>query len=322
MDQDDTLRAAAEMALLAPSNFNTQPWRWVVRRGRLELWADRTRQLHTDTDGRLLTMSCGVALHHAETAFGAANVSRLPTPDLMARLSPAPDAVPDPGLLAAMRNRRSDRRPFTAEPVPPEMLARIVNAGEQRGAHLHLVQPDQVPVMALAAVRAGALQLSDSGYQAELLDWTHRPAWSGDGVPIESTVDTSPRPVPVRDFAPFGGRKAPPGMETDRGASYIVIFTDDDTPLSWLWAGEALSAVLLTATALGLGTAIISEVTEVAAARDDLRHLIAPRSGHPQVAVRTGHPVVGDPPPRAPRRSADEVIEAASPDSHRLGAQP
>lgn len=162
--------------------------------------------------------------------------------------------------------------------------------------------------MALAAVRAGALQLSDSGYRAELMDWTHRPGWSGDGVPIESTVDTVARRVPVRDFTPFGGNAAQAGPDTDLGATYAVIFTDDDTPLSWLTAGEALSAVLLTATALGLATAPISDVTEVAATRDELRRIIAPQQGHPQVTVRIGHPAGGNPPPRAPRRLADEVI--------------
>ena len=167
--------------------------------------------------------------------------------------------------------------------------------------------------MALAAVRAGALQLSDSRYRAELMDWTHRPPWSGDGVPTESTVDIVPRRVPVRDFAPFGGHTTPAGQDTDLGASYAVIFTEDDTPLSWLRAGEALSATLLTATTLGLATATISEVTEVPAARDELRRMISPHKGHPQVAVRIGHPAPGEPPPKATRRLAEEVITYSPP---------
>jgi len=116
----DPLRAAAETALLAPSIFNTQPWRWVIRSGRLELWADRTRQLDAvDPGGRLLTISCGVALHHADIALGGAVVNRLPEPDQMAALSPPSGAVPDPKLLAAIRNRRTDRRAFTRQPVSP-----------------------------------------------------------------------------------------------------------------------------------------------------------------------------------------------------------
>jgi hypothetical protein len=164
--------------------------------------------------------------------------------------------------------------------------------------------------MALAAVRAGALQVSDSAYRSELMDWTHRPPWSGDGVPLESTVDTAPRRVPVRDFAPFGGETASAGMETDLGATYGVIFTPDDTPMSWLCSGEALSAVLLTATVKGLGSAPISDVTEVATSREEVARLL-PRGSYPQVSVRIGHPTPGEAPPKAPRRLADEVISQA-----------
>ena len=314
MDHNDPLGTAAHRALLAPSIFNTQPWRWTIRSGRLELWADRTRQLDTvDPDGRLLTLSCGVACHHAQSALGAATVNRLLRPDLIAVLSQAPGAVPDPKLLAAIRSRHTDRRAYTRQPVTPADLNTIADACRHQGAAIHIVSPQQVPTMALAAVRAGALQLSDSRYRAELMDWTHRPPWSGDGVPTESTVDITPRRVPVRDFTPFGGHTTPAGPETDLGASYAVIFTRDDTALSWLRAGEALSAALLTATMLGLATATISEVTEVPAARDELHHIISPHNGHPQVAIRIGHPTPGEPPPKATRRPPQEVITHSPP---------
>jgi hypothetical protein len=88
------LREAAEHALAAPSIFNTQPWRWQITDGTLRLWADRGRQLLVaDPEGRLLTVSCGVALHHARVALTAARhetvVRRLPdpaNPDLLAEI--------------------------------------------------------------------------------------------------------------------------------------------------------------------------------------------------------------------------------------------
>src|SRR5262245_36766735 len=88
------LREAAEQALAAPSIFNTQPWRWQISDDTLRLWADRQRQLLVaDPEGRLLTISCGVALHHARVALAAAGhqavVRRLPDPaddDLLAEI--------------------------------------------------------------------------------------------------------------------------------------------------------------------------------------------------------------------------------------------
>src|SRR5215218_353924 len=96
------LRVAAQVSLNAPSIFNTQPWRWQVGAKSLTLWADRSRQLLVaDPDGRLLTVSCGVALDHALTALAVshrtAEVSRLPDPtqpDLLAEIEVTGEHVP------------------------------------------------------------------------------------------------------------------------------------------------------------------------------------------------------------------------------------
>jgi len=97
----------------------------------------------------------------------------------------------------------------------------------------------------------------------------------------------------------------PAGLENDFGATYGIIHTAADTDHDWLAGGMGLSAVLLTATAAGLGTAAISDITESETIREHIRGLLP--SGRPQVAVRIGHPQPGQP-AVSPRRSAIEVI--------------
>jgi len=310
------LRTATCAAGAAPSIFNTQPWRWQIGRD-LRLWADRDRQLMVaDPDGRLLTISCGVALHHARIALAASGcevvVRRLPDPadpDLLAtiELTGAHEPTSRERLLcAAIAGRRTDRRAFGPEPVAENVAYSLVEAAEAESAHLHLVRRDEVAQLAMVAAQAGALQLADPEYRKELIRWTHRPAWSGDGVPTTSAVQTAPRAVPVRDFAPFGGPAMEPGPQNDHSALYAVIFTDQDTPADWLRSGEALSAALLTATAEGLGTAPMSDVTELTVTRERLRLLLA-GVGVPQLAVRVGHAPAGEP-PDVPRRPLQEVV--------------
>ncbi len=312
------LRDAARTALAAPSVFNTQPWRWEAGPDRLCLYADRRRLLPiADPAGRLLTVSCGAALHHARTALAAAGhdveVRLMPDqadPDLLAALritGPHRPALAELQLRAAIKRRHTDRRPFTSEPVADAVCWALIVAGEREHAHVHLVDVDQIAVLAMAAVRAGALQLSDADYRAELADWTHRPPWSGEGVSTETTVRAVPRRVPVRDYAPFGGQTMHAGRDTDAGARYLVVFTDEDTPVAWLHAGQALSAVLLTAAVHGLGSAPISDVTEVADTRDELRRLL-PGLGEPQVCIRIGHAQPGEP-ALTTRRPAEESIK-------------
>jgi len=312
------LYEAAHQALAAPSIFNSQPWRWVVLPDALQLWADRSRQLASvDPQGRLLTLSCGAAAHHAMAAVAGhpAELTLSPDadePDLMAVLrlrEGEPPLTRRNDLRPAISLRRTDRRAFQKTPIGGKILDRLVAACHEHGAHLYLVPGHQMPALALAAVSAGALQLSDPAYRMELADWTHRPPWSGDGVPLQTAVKSGPRRVPVRDFAPFGGATMPPGLDNDFGATYAAIYTDADCPADWLAAGAALSAVLLTATAFGLATATISDVTEAPVVREQLRQLLP--TGYPQIALRIGHPQAGDP-PSTPRRPAEEVITVAA----------
>ncbi|MDI1466043.1 nitroreductase family protein [Catellatospora sp. KI3] len=318
ISSEQALRSAVRSALVAPSIFNTQPWRWQLDPPRARLYADRSRQLLVaDPTGRLLTISCGVALHHARTVLAAtgqiADVARLPDPadrDLLAELTVEGCAEPQlEQLLAAgaIQRRRTDRRPFSPRPVPEAACRTLARAAGRQGAHALALDRDRVPLFALTAVRASLMELADPDYRAELADWTHRPPWSGDGVDTGSSVRAVARRVPVRDYAPFGGPTLPAGPEDDRGARYLLIYTDTDLPGDWIRAGEALSAVLLSAVSAGLATAPISDVTELSATRDELRELL-PRPGCPQIAVRIGYPPDGTPPPTA-RRLPEEVVE-------------
>src|SRR3954469_25979696 len=93
-DRTAVLADAAQASLLAPSVFNTQPWRWRIAGDTMELSADPERRLDvTDPEGRLLLLSCGTALHHARTALAgagwSATVERISDeahPQLLARI--------------------------------------------------------------------------------------------------------------------------------------------------------------------------------------------------------------------------------------------
>jgi nitroreductase len=313
------LAAAAQVSLQAPSVFNTQPWRWRVAGDVLELYAEHGRQLEaTDPDGRLLLLSCGAALHHARVALAAAGwsltVDRLPDgsrPDLLARLrlGKAVPADPEAQMMAgAMKRRRTDRRAFSDREVPAATLTRLRRLVEAEGTYLHVVRPDQIPMLAISAELAADAEGDDADYQAELAHWTSRPRWSRDGVPPETAVESGLRRVPVRDFAPETEAGLSVGAGIDKGAAYVVIFGMTDRPIDLLRGGEALSALLLKASAEGLSTAPLSDTIEVSWPRHLLRGLIAD-IGEPYIVVRLGYAGSSDPLPPVPRRAAADVID-------------
>ncbi|AGL16929.1 nitroreductase [Actinoplanes sp. N902-109] len=315
------LETAARRSLLAPSVFNTQPWRWRLHDDRLELSADRGRALTvTDPDGRLLLLSCGAALNHAVLTLAALGwvpqVTRMPDGEdapLLATITvTGTDQVgADSERMAdAIPRRRTDRRPFGDRPVPEQTLTRLRRVVEQHGAYLHIVRRDQMPMLATSTGRAADAEREDPAYRAELQQWTHRPAGSGDGVPATTAVQPGPRRVPVRDYAPDGTPGLRPGPGFDLGAAYVVLFGLSDRPVELLRGGEALSALLLMATAEGLATAPLSDTIEVEWPRRLLRDLLA-GVGEPYIVVRLGFRATTEDLPPAPRRRAADVIDTS-----------
>ena len=281
----------------------------------MELYADPSRELETtDPDRRLLLISCGAALQHARTALAAAGwsatVERPAEKDLLARITLGAETTPDPEaqmMAAAATRRRTDRRAYDDRLVGADELTRLRRFVENEGAYLHAVRPDQVPLLAVSADRAAHAELGDPAYRAELREWTSRPAWAGDGVPPATAVRASARRVPVRDFAPEHEAGRPVGPGIDKGAAYVVIFGLSDDPADLLRGGEALSALLLKATADGLATEPISDAVEVAWTRHLMRELLSD-VGEPYVAVRLGYLPGAEPLPATPRRDPAEVI--------------
>jgi nitroreductase len=318
------LEGAAGASLHAPSVFNTQPWNWHLAGDTMELSADPTRRLDSiDPDGRLRLISCGAALHHARVALNAAGfaaiVERFPDParpDLLARIHLGAAVPPDPEnqrMAAVIPRRRTDRRAFGDRPVSEEMLTRLRRFVEAEGAYLHVVPQDEVAMLAISTERAAGAEHDDPAYRAELEHWTNRPQWHGDGVPPTTAVEPTLRRVAVRDLVPEGataGLTAGEGL--DKGAAYVILFGMGDKPADLLHGGEALSALLLMATAEGLATAPLSEAVEVSWPRHLLRGLLSD-IGEPYLVVRLGYPVSTTPLPAVPRREAGEAITVENP---------
>ena len=321
LSAQDALYEAACVACRAPSIANTQPWRWRIRDDTLELRADRSRQLTAaDPQGRLMILSCGAALHHATVVLAvlgaATSMERLDDPadpDLLARLTLAgqhPVTAEDMRFHHALRTRYTDRRPFLGtRPLPDEVIDLLRQAAERFEVTAHVFDPSQVGFLALAARSAATIEQRDTGYQEEIAAWTTgRDPKARDGVPAAAAVAQVERAVPVRDFAPGATPGLAPGTGDDRYTTYLAFATTQDTRADWLRTGEAISAVLLTATSTGLASSIMSDVVEVPGARALLRGVVAP-AGYPQLTVRFGVNESAPAIPRSPRRPCDEVID-------------
>jgi nitroreductase len=184
-------------ALLAPSSHNTQPWRFTIlsdaHGDTLELRADRTRSLPVaDPEDRELTISCGAALANLRLTmrhFGLSDETRLlPDPtdsDLLAHIAVAGAHAPTPAQDALFRQiprRHTNRQPFDAGTLPPDLLVALATEARAEGAWLHVVATEAARSGIADLIAEGdRQQWDDPAFRHELASWLH-PARSGDGL--------------------------------------------------------------------------------------------------------------------------------------------
>lgn len=314
-----TVRSALELATRAPSVHNSQPWLWRVGRRSVHLHPDLRHWLRvTDTDGRDIGMSCGAALHHLTVALCAlglaANVHRLPNPaepDHLAAVELRSGPRSDPDLVDAIVRRRTDRRRFTDWEVPDAFVTELVARAADHGALLRPVNDPGARRRLVAAIEeAGRTQETTEGYRTETALWSGSRTGT-DGVPASNLLAD---PVGTGDgtarrFAPGQLVQPPDGAD---GALLLVLGTTSDDPQSWLRAGEAMSAVLLHATRLGLATCPLSQPLEVPGTRIAVRDEILGGTLVPQLVLRLGWAPSGPALPATPRRPVEEVLETTA----------
>lgn len=314
---EESLRSILGLANRAPSIHNAQPWHWMIGEDSVHLYAADVRGLAaTDPDRRDLLVSCGAVLHHARVAFAARGwttvVHRLPNPlyhDHLASIqwTPKPPRPHDLALARAIANRRTDRRRFSSWPVPLSVLTSLAGPAARQGAILvPISDPGRRRTLQRAMDEAARRQREYPGYDEELVYWSGRGTAATAGVPA-ANIPARSADFPSRAF-PYGELAESASDDPDAG-ELVVIGTASDGQLSRLRAGEALSAVLLAATDVGLASCPLTQVLEVGQTRTMVRDEVLGGVELPQVIVRIGWaPISSDPVPPTPRRALDEVL--------------
>ena len=317
-----------ELACLAPSVHNTQPWLWRAQGGTLDLIADRDRMLSVaDPRGRNLAISCGAALQHAQVAALALGwrtaVTRLPDsadPDVMARIELTPGPVPSgaEAQLTALRTRCTDRRRFTAWPIPVERLHALANVARTwGGSAAPITDPRERVRVELLVSRALDRQRSDMALMLEQRTWLDHGA--SDGIPaaaVPAPEDQSGLPdrfnVPVLESARRDVLEVSDGV--------LVLYGESDDDAAWLRTGEALGALWLAATLDGLSVVPLSHVTEVEETRNALQATLGAGVTMPHLLVRVGWQPIGRRElARTPRRPLADVLVRQAPSPPALG---
>jgi nitroreductase len=264
-----TLEVAIETASRAPSLRNLQPWRWHVGDDGVRLLADWQRGAGDGISARRdVLLGCGAVLDHCALALAAAGW--IPRVHRSAR--------PDPDSPLAILE--------VIGQMPAGSHGELFGAITARRADRRPYRAPQLApgTLELLHVRAARMQVELS--VVPRVRWARR----GDGAVELRYGESADRTAAVDD------------------AVMLVLATRRDDDVSRLRAGEALSRVLLSATALGLATCPLTEPLNDPRGRLALACEVFDGDAHPQALVRLGVPDShGEPPPPSPRRGVSET---------------
>ena len=289
------------IAARAPSLHNTQPWRFKAGEQAIEMYADTSRQLRIDPDGREMLISCGAALYGLRLAMRT--LGNLPEVDLLpeparprllarVRLGPAkPLTADERKVLLAVQHRHTHRGPFEPGPLPAGLLVRLREDAMAEGATLTVVDSGRAH-QKLVAIATASSRRQDLDFvaRAETRLWTREAGHPArDGVPAHAFPASPRRPagrLPQRDFD-LGrglGRLTADGPPSPVMA---VLSTSGDGHEDWLRAGQAVYRLLLHAASQWVFADLNTQPLEDDVTRSQIRDALT-QPGWPQMLLSLG----------------------------------
>ncbi|WP_422743349.1 nitroreductase [Mycobacterium sp. WMMD1722] len=261
------LERALDLAARSPSTRNAQPWRWLVDRRGVHLMADWNRRLGDTDSDRRDVVLSCGAVLHHCSVA-------LGAAGWAARIR----RIPGDGVLAVME---LDRR------APGEGIVELAGAIARR-------RTDRRPYR--GALPAGTLEL--------LVVHAARVGVQVAVVPTDRWGRTGAQEVTLRYPDSDNPQRA---GDHDDDATMLVLATGGDTDELRLRAGEALSDLTLSATALGLATCPLTEPLSDTRDRLALACDVFDGEAYPQALLRIGRQPNPDPLPPADRRPVAET---------------
>jgi hypothetical protein len=200
---------------------------------------------------------------------------------------------------------------YSSWPVPAPLLDELRWAARREGASLRVLELGSERRAVVELVQRAAIeQAGTDGMTHEVAWWTGRLRGAAEGIPAANVPATPTGAVPVRRVTGAEQAESELGTGETDGTVLVLLATAADEPIDQLRAGEALSAVLLAATRIGLATDPISQPLEVPGIRAELRALCPEDAPEPQILVRLGWaPPSAAPIPATGRRPVDDTID-------------
>jgi hypothetical protein len=310
--REEQLRFLLRYAILAPSNRNTQPWRFAVSRDQITIHADAARwQRISDPHKRELFISLGCALENLLVAlehFSIGHVvTRSPGADdksIAVQIAILDRPVVSPfrtaNMFKAIVRRHTHHGRYVRRIVTPGALRRLTGCRVEQDLNLLLTQDGAIKRAADRLMLEGdALSFSDPAYRKELADCIGEGSFGGPWL-LSLAQEFAVAHLGVSKAVARGDHAA---LMSSPVFGLISCATNNNE--MQIKAGQLLERLYLVATTLGLFLQPISQLLEVDAVRVKFSKLFR-AGGVPLMPFRLGY--AGTPGHRTPRRPLPDVL--------------
>ena len=318
---DTILHNIIHYATKAPSDHNTQPWKFRVDNHSIYIYPDYTRLKHADADYHSLFISLGCALENLVVAANHFNLKEtihynldLPEEHIRVDLAPYVPAEKDNTLFMQLDKRQVNRAEYDGNPVPTDQLLDLVISCKEPSVFLKLFTDDKSKDNLFPFIEEAIKWQSKTKYYRQMLsEWVRfnnkeasikkdgingenlgvpeAPSWIGKLI-LNSILDPQAQIDKVNKLV-----KSSPVM------MMFIALKQDKT--SWVKLGRCYENIALKATAMGISHAHINMPCEVPEVREKLKNEFGFSVEEPLLMLRMGY---AQPLPKSLRRELEDVM--------------
>lgn len=309
------LSAILELARMAPSVHNTQPWHVSTHNDAITIKIDTRYQLHDgDPTGRQTIISLGIfaeAIAIVAPQFGLAKRSVVLDGDRAVITLRKYKGDKHDSEIQALQNRVTDRSIYKHLDIDNKTCSSLQNCSRGIKAKIWVLTDDEkIREIASLTAKGIGVALSNPSFRNELSEYLLVP-WSSRkrGISTSSLYIPSPLAV-IQPFMMKTGLGVPAEVALEKkrwlSASGIVfITTRGDMPTYWFEAGRAYIHVALKIEELGLSQATSAATVEASNYHEDVEAMLH-TSQRLQSVIRIGKGARNR--NHSPRISVEELI--------------
>ncbi|WP_299608890.1 Tat pathway signal protein [uncultured Tateyamaria sp.] len=320
---DPSPRDFVRFATLAANSHNTQPWRFRIAEGCVDILPDFTRRTPAvDPEDHHLYVSLGCAAENlliAANASGRAakiTVQKDDAGDLIVRVTLGKGPKTDSALCDAIPKRQSTKSDYDGTSLSEADWRQLEKAAAFEGVNALFITDRAKVDQALKFIQAGNnAQMDDPAFVAELKSWirfsTKTSIKASDGLSGPTTGNPSAPDWlgPILFQLMFRKKKESGKLarQLKSSAGLVVFFADHETPEGWINVGRCFERFALHAAGMGLCHAHLNMPVEAPTVRPEFAKWLGMAGLRPDLVIRLGRAA---PMPMSLRRSVDDVIIA------------